>query len=80
MDFGGVEAVAAAMCLLREAAQESSDRMKRTAVRTKPRELWMTRVAASRTCEHLLREQSFAPCGDESFGIEIAGVQSPKSH
>jgi len=68
------------MCLPRKAAQKSGDRAKRLAVRTKPRELWMMLVAASRTCEHFLREQGFAPCGDQPFGIQVAGVQSPKSH
>jgi hypothetical protein len=68
------------MCLLRNAAQKRSDRAARLAMRTKPRELWMMRVAASRPCQHLLREQGFAPSRDQPFGIQIAGVQSPKSH
>ena len=80
LDFGGIEAVAAAVRLLCDATEESTNRVSGSTVCTKARELWMMPVAASRTGEDFLREQGFAPCRDQSLDIQIAGVQSPKSH
>ena len=80
MDFGSVESVAAATCFLRDAVEERCDRVQRATLRTKPHQLWMARVSTSPACKHFLRKQGFAPRGNQPFGIQIAGVQGPKSH
>jgi hypothetical protein len=43
-------------------------------------QLRVPRIAASATKEHGLRKQGFAPECYEAGGVEMAGMESPKTH
>ena len=43
-------------------------------------ELWMVPIAPGAAFENALRQEGFAPQGDESLRIEVLRVKRPESH
>ena len=79
-DFGGVEVVAAAGGFVGECGEEGGDGVEGFLLRAEAVELGVVAVAAGFSGEDFLGEECFAPGGDESAGVEVAGVEGPESH
>ena len=79
-DFGGVEVVASALGFVGEAGQEGGDSRNRARMRAEARELRVFGVAAGSSLQDFLGEEGLAPGGDETFGVEVAGMEGPESH
>src|SRR5678810_1157509 len=77
-DFGGIEAVSAALSFLGDAPQEGSDRRQRPRLGTESGQLRMVCVTTRATREDFLGEQGFAPGRDQAFGIEVAWMDRPE--
>ena len=75
-----VERVAAGIRLIRQPGQVGGNRLQRLRMRAKTNQLRMVRVPASQTPQNLLRQQSFAPAGDQGAPIEQTGVKGPNAH
>ena len=75
-----VERVAAGIRLIRQPGQVGGNRLQRLRMGTKTNQLRMVRVPASQTPQHLLRQQSFTPAGDQGAPIEQIGAKGPNAH
>jgi len=61
-------------------AQIRGNGLKRFGVLAKSRQLRMTRVSSRLTGDDFLGQESFAPERNQSLGVEISRVNSPKAH
>lgn len=75
-----IEPVATRRRLLTESEEIGGDRRGGGIVFTESPELGVRLVAAGPALEHFLREQGFAPAGDEGGAVQNRGVQAPQSH
>lgn len=75
-----VEGVAAGIRLIHQPGQVGGNRLQRLRMRAKTNQLRVVRVPASQTPQNLLRQQSFAPAGDQGAPIEQTGVKGPNAH
>ena len=79
-DFGGVEVVAAAGGFAGKGGEEGGDGGEGFVLGAKTEEVRVVAVAAGFSGEDFLGQECFAPGGDESAGVEVAGVEGPESH
>src|SRR3954462_12618760 len=77
-DLGPAEAVSAAVRFRQHGAQICVDRRKWIVVRAKARELRMVAIAARFPAQDRACEQSLAPHGDKTLGVQVAGMQRPE--
>jgi len=75
-----VEAIASAFRLEIDLHQVPVERRQRCSGLLESEELGMVAVAPGPPAEHRPGEQSFTPDGDQSGGVEVAGMQGPESH
>ena len=66
--------------LVGDGAKVAGDARLRVGGSLKPLQLRVPSVAARAPEQHRLREERFAPQGDEAGGVEVAGMDGPETH
>jgi hypothetical protein len=79
-EFVGIKAITAACGLVVNDTEVSVDRRHGRRRPPEALELWMVAIPTGRSGEHCLREQSFAPEGDQAASVQIGRVNGPESH
>ncbi|MEO5334995.1 MAG: hypothetical protein H7839_23525 [Magnetococcus sp. YQC-5] len=77
---GGIEAVFTLLGLQTNPVQIGGDACQRIRLGLEAQQLRMMAVAPGLPTQDRLRQQRLAPDGNQSFGVQVLGMQGPESH